>query len=58
MNLPCENIGATIPKIKGVGDTASYTIISQDELQVNLFQKHLFLYHLNSQYDKRLFIEL
>ena len=56
MNLPCENIGATIPKIKGVGDTASYTIISQDELQVNLFQKHLFLYHLNSQYDKRLFI--
>ena len=27
-------------------------------LQVNLFQKDLFLYKINPQYDKRLFIEL
>ena len=27
-------------------------------IQVNLFQKHLFLHQLHQQYDKRLFIEL
>ena len=43
MNLPCENIGANHKKIKGVGDTASYAIISQDEFPKNDFSNKSFI---------------